>query len=62
MNIVCFAKQVMDPEAPMASFKIDEANNKVMPVQGVAPVVNGFDETPSRPPCGSARSTRGRSG
>ena len=44
MNIVCFAKQVMDPEAPMASFKIDEANNKVMPVQGVAPVVNGFDE------------------
>ena len=44
MNIVCFAKQVMDPETPMASFKIDEANNKVMPVQGVAPVVNGFDE------------------
>lgn len=44
MNIICFAKQVMDPETPLASFKIDEANNTVMPVQGVAPVVNGFDE------------------
>ena len=44
MNIICFAKQVMDPETPMASFKIDEAKNKVLPVQGVAPVVNGFDE------------------
>ena len=44
MNIIVFVKQVMDPETPQASFKIDEARNKVMPVQGVAPVVNGFDE------------------
>jgi electron transfer flavoprotein beta subunit len=44
MRIICFAKQVMDPETPMAQFRIDEATNTVMPVQGVAPVVNGFDE------------------
>lgn len=44
MKIICFAKQVMDPETPPASFKVDEANNKVLPVQGIAPVVNGFDE------------------
>lgn len=44
MRIIVFAKQVMDPETPQASFKIDPGANKVMPVQGVAPVVNGFDE------------------
>ena len=44
MRIIVFAKQVMDPETPQASFKIDEAANKVLPVQGIAPVVNGFDE------------------
>lgn len=44
MRIIVFAKQVMDPEAPQASFKIDEANNKVLPAPGIAPVVNGFDE------------------
>ena len=44
MNIIVFVKQVMDPETPQASFKIDSAANKVMPVPGAAPVVNGFDE------------------
>ena len=44
MRIIVFAKQVMDPETPRASFRIDEASNKVAPVQGIAPVVNGFDE------------------
>lgn len=44
MRIICFAKQVMDPEIPLASFKIDEASNRALPVPGVAPVVNGFDE------------------
>jgi len=44
MRIIVFAKQVMDPETPQASFKIDPATNKVSPVQGIAPVVNGFDE------------------
>jgi electron transfer flavoprotein beta subunit len=40
--VVC-AKQVLDPEAPPASFKIDP-NNKVVPPAGVPPVVSPFDE------------------
>jgi electron transfer flavoprotein beta subunit len=44
MKIIVFAKQVMDPETPQASFRINEATNTVEPVQGIAPVVNGFDE------------------
>jgi len=41
--IVC-CKQVIDPEAPPASFKVDESTNKVVPPAGVPPVVNPFDE------------------
>ncbi len=44
MHVICFAKQVIDPEMPVASFKIDEATKTVLPVQGLAPVINGFDE------------------
>lgn len=44
MNIIVCCKQVLDPEAPPASFKIDAAANKVIPPQGVAPVVSPFDE------------------
>jgi electron transfer flavoprotein beta subunit len=41
--IVC-CKQVLDPEAPPASFKIDPSTNKVIPPQGVPPVISPFDE------------------
>src|SRR5512137_1210237 len=41
--IVC-CKQVLDPEAPPASFKVDAAANKVVPPQGVPPVISPFDE------------------
>lgn len=41
--IVC-CKQVPDPEAPPASFKIDASTNKVVPPQGVPPVISPFDE------------------
>jgi electron transfer flavoprotein beta subunit len=41
--IVC-CKQVIDPEAPPASFKVDESTNKVVPPPGVPPVLNPFDE------------------
>lgn len=44
MNIIVCCKQVLDPEAPPAAFKIDAAANKVIPPQGVAPVVSPFDE------------------
>lgn len=44
MNIIVCCKQVLDPEAPPASFKIDASSNKVVPPQGVAPVISPFDE------------------
>ncbi len=44
MNIIVCCKQVIDPEAPPASFKVDTAANKVLPPQGVPPVISPFDE------------------
>jgi electron transfer flavoprotein beta subunit len=44
MNIIVLVKQVNDPEAPPRSFKIDAANNKVLPPPGVPPVISTFDE------------------
>ncbi len=44
MNIVVCCKQISDPEAPPATFKIDPATNKVVPPTGVAPVISPFDE------------------
>jgi len=44
MNMIVCCKQVIDPEAPPASFKIDAASNKVVPPQGVPPVISPFDE------------------
>jgi electron transfer flavoprotein beta subunit len=37
-------KQVPDPEAPPASFKIDSASNSVVLPAGVSPVISPFDE------------------
>ena len=44
MNIIVCVKQVLDPEAPPASFKIDTATNKAVPPPGVSPVISTFDE------------------
>jgi electron transfer flavoprotein beta subunit len=44
MNMIVCIKQVIDPEAPPASFKIDAAANKVVPPQGVAPVIDPYAE------------------
>ena len=44
MNMVVCVKQVIDPEAPPASFKIDSAANKVVPPAGIPPVISPFDE------------------
>jgi len=44
MNIIVCVKQVIDPEAPPASFKIDAASNRVVPPPGVPPVISPFDE------------------
>ena len=43
MNMVVCLKQVIDPEAPVASFKIDSSSNTVVPPSGVPPVINPFD-------------------
>jgi len=44
MNTVVCVKQVIDPEAPPASFKIDASSNKVVPPPGVPPVVDPYGE------------------
>jgi len=43
MNMVVCIKQVIDPEAPPASFKIDAATNKAV-MQGVPPVIDPYGE------------------
>jgi electron transfer flavoprotein beta subunit len=44
MNMIVCVKQVLDPEAPPASFRIDSATNNVVPPAGVPPVISPFDE------------------
>ncbi len=43
MNLIVCVKQVIDPEAPPASFKIDTAANKAV-LPGVAPVIDPYGE------------------
>lgn len=43
MNIIVCVKQIPDPETPASSFRVDEAAKKVVPAQGIAPVVNPYD-------------------
>ena len=44
MNVIVCVKQVLDPEAPPASFKVDPSTSKVVPPPGVAPVVDPYGE------------------
>lgn len=44
MHMIVCVKQVLDPEAPPASFKVDPATNRVIPPPGVPPVISPFDE------------------
>ena len=43
MHIVVCAKQIPDPETPPSAFRIDAATNRVVPAQGIAPVLSQFD-------------------
>jgi electron transfer flavoprotein beta subunit len=43
-NVVVCVKQVIDPEAPPASFKIDAAANTVVPPAGISPVLDPYAE------------------
>lgn len=44
MNIVVCVKQILDPEIPPSRFKIDPVAMKVIPPEGIPPVINPFDE------------------
>jgi len=44
MNMIVCCKQVIDPAAPPASFKVDTSANAVVPPAGVPPVISPFDE------------------
>ena len=43
-KIAVLAKQVIDPEMPMAAFQIDANAKRVVTPPNIPPVVNGFDE------------------
>ncbi len=44
LKIIVCVKVVTDPEAPASTFKIDPAARRVVPGQGVPPVLNPYDE------------------
>lgn len=44
MNIIVCIKQIQDPEIPPTKFKIDAEAKKVIPPEGVPPVISPFDE------------------
>ena len=44
MNVIVCVKQVVDPEAPPASFQIDPAGNKMITPPSVSPVVDPYSE------------------
>lgn len=43
MKFIVCVKQIPDPETPASAFKIDPSGKKVVPAQGIAPVVSPFD-------------------
>jgi electron transfer flavoprotein beta subunit len=44
MKIIVCIKQVIDPEAPVSSFKVDPEARRVIPPKGTPPVLNPFDQ------------------
>jgi electron transfer flavoprotein beta subunit len=44
MNMIVCCKQVLDPEAAPATFKLDAANNRMVQPPEVKPVINPYDE------------------
>lgn len=44
VNIIVTVKQVIDPEAPPSTFKIDPEGKRAVPTAGVPPVLNPYDE------------------
>lgn len=44
LHIVVTVKQVLDPEAPVSTFRIDPGAKRALPPAGVPPVLNPYDE------------------
>jgi len=44
VNIIVCVKQIPNPEIPMGKFRVDPAANKVLPPEGIPPVISPFDE------------------
>lgn len=44
LNIIVCAKVVLDPEAPISTFRIDPEAKRAIPSKGVPPVLNPYDE------------------
>jgi len=44
MNIIVCIKQILDPEMPPAKFKLDSESKRVVPPEGIPPVINPYDE------------------
>lgn len=43
MNIVVCVKQVIEPELPLSKFRVDLKAKKVIPPEGIPPVINPYD-------------------
>jgi electron transfer flavoprotein beta subunit len=43
MNIIVCIKPVLDPDLPPMKFSIDKQNNRVIPPEGMPPVMNPYD-------------------
>jgi len=44
MRIAVCLKQVLDPEMPNSSFKVDSERRQAVPPQGIPPVISSYDE------------------
>ena len=44
MNIIVCVKQIQDPEIPASKFRLDADSKKVIPPEGIPPVINPYDE------------------
>jgi electron transfer flavoprotein beta subunit len=44
MKIIVSVKQIQDPEIPPVKFKLDSESKRVIPPEGIPPVMNPYDE------------------
>ena len=44
MNIIVCVKKIQDPEIPPSKFRLDAEGKKIIPPEGIPPVINPYDE------------------